>query len=156
MEAIAQRWADQCRMEHYRGSDDTLDGGLVGENLAVSWSSERQSEDEVQAEAVSSAQNWYSEVNKPGFDRKSAGRYVFNSGTAHYTQLVWADTEELGCGMVYYKDDEGLFTTFTVCNYKTAGNFNLPAPIYKSGPACSACPAGYTCEDGLCAKNSTP
>ena len=27
----------------------------------------------------------------------------FNSGTGHYTQVVWADTEELGCGLVYYK-----------------------------------------------------
>ena len=64
---------------------------------------ERQSEDEVQAAAVSSAQNWYSEVTKPGFDRKSVDRYVFNMGMVHYTQLVWADTEELGCGMVHYK-----------------------------------------------------
>ena len=121
----------------------------------MSGSYERQSEDEVQAAAVSSAQNWYSEVTKPGFDRKSVDRYVFNMGTAHYTQLVWADTEQLGCGMVHYKNG-GLFQTFTVCDYKTAGNFNLPAPIYKSDPAGSACPAGYTREDGLCAKNSTP
>ena len=26
-----------------------------------------------------------------------------NAGTGHYTQVVWADTEELGCGMVYYQ-----------------------------------------------------
>ena len=58
--------------------------------------------------------------------------------------------------MVHYKDDKGLFTTFTVCNYKTAGNFNLPAPIYKSDPACSASSAGYTREDELCAENATP
>ena len=29
--------------------------------------------------------------------------FRFNSGTGHYTQMVWANTEELGCGMVYYK-----------------------------------------------------
>ena len=27
----------------------------------------------------------------------------FDFGTGHYTQVVWADTEELGCGLVYYK-----------------------------------------------------
>ena len=27
----------------------------------------------------------------------------FTYGTGHYTQVVWADTEELGCGMVYSK-----------------------------------------------------
>ena len=26
-----------------------------------------------------------------------------NPGTGHYTQVVWAATEELGCGMVYYQ-----------------------------------------------------
>ena len=29
--------------------------------------------------------------------------FRFNSGTGHYTQVVWAATEELGCGMVYYQ-----------------------------------------------------
>ena len=24
-------------------------------------------------------------------------------GTGHYTQLVWADSDELGCGMVYFE-----------------------------------------------------
>ena len=27
----------------------------------------------------------------------------FSYGAGHYTQVVWADTEELGCGMVHYK-----------------------------------------------------
>ena len=26
----------------------------------------------------------------------------FSYGAGHYTQVVWADTEELGCGMVHY------------------------------------------------------
>ena len=130
------RWSTQSWLEHFRGSGDTGWGELV-----MSGGYGRQSEDQVQAAAVSSAQNWYSEVTKPGFDRKSVDRYVFNMGMVHYTQLVWADTEELGCGMVHYKY-EGLFRT---------------APrTYKSGQACSACPAGYTREDELCAKNATP
>ena len=82
------RWSTQSWLEHFRGSGDTGWGELV-----MSGGYGRQSEDQVQAAAVSSAQNWYSEVNKPGFDRMSVDRYVFNMGTAHYTQLVWADTE---------------------------------------------------------------
>ena len=27
----------------------------------------------------------------------------FSTGVGHYTQLVWADTEELGCGVVHYQ-----------------------------------------------------
>ena len=46
----------------------------------------------------------------------------FSSGIGHYTQVVWADTEELGCGMVYYKSGTN-YETFTVCNYAKGGNF---------------------------------
>ena len=45
----------------------------------------------------------------------------FNSGAGHYTQVVWADTEELGCGMVYYKSNTD-YETLTVCNYAMGGN----------------------------------
>ena len=27
----------------------------------------------------------------------------FSAGAGHYTQLVWAESEELGCGYTYYK-----------------------------------------------------
>ncbi len=32
---------------------------------------------------------------KPFFD---------NGATGHYTQVVWADTREVGCGYIQYKD----------------------------------------------------
>ena len=42
-------------------------------------------------------------MTDPGFDSGAISPYQFNSGTGHYTQVVWAASEELGCGMVYYK-----------------------------------------------------
>ena len=42
-------------------------------------------------------------MTDPGFDSGTINPYQFNSGTGHYTQVVWAASEELGCGMVYYK-----------------------------------------------------
>merc|ERR1719456_647430 len=92
---------------------------------------------------------WYDEVSDPGFDSGSISPYVFSSGTGHYTQVVWADTEELGCGMVYYKGSS-LYETLIVCNYAISGNW-MGGEMYKSGDACSSCPDGYTCDDGLCA-----
>merc|ERR1712236_35348 len=67
-------------------------------------------------------------------------------------EVVWADAEELGCGMVYYKDGNW-FTTLVVCNYAPAGNM-IGAAMYKVGEACSECPSGYECDDGLCYKPS--
>ena len=43
-----------------------------------------------------------------------------SSGTGHYTQLVWAETDRIGCGSVYYR-----VTLFFICFVfllKLAGN----------------------------------
>ena len=32
----------------------------------------------------------------------------------------------------------------------------ISATMYEAGEACSACPLGYTCEDGLCAAAAAP
>ena len=38
---------------------------------------------------------------------------------------------------------------YLVCNYYPPGN-HVGAPVYIKGPACSACPRGTQCNDGLC------
>ena len=30
-------------------------------------------------------------------------RFRFNKGAGHYTQVVWAETAEVGCGAIYYE-----------------------------------------------------
>ena len=45
----------------------------------------------VQADVVEAGKFWYNEVSNPGGEQ------------GHYTQLVWADTEELGCGLTHFK-----------------------------------------------------
>ena len=47
-----------------------------------------------------SAQSWYDEVRDPGFNPDNIDPYIFTKGTGHYTQVVWADTQEVGCGWV--------------------------------------------------------
>src|SRR5262245_10897510 len=48
----------------------------------------------------------------------------------HFTQLVWKDTTKLGCavatcsgGVVMPDGSTSPMDSFTVCNYKSAGNF---------------------------------
>ena len=43
------------------------------------------------------------------------------------------------------------YETLIVCNYAVAGNL-LGSAMYEAGSACASCPAGYSCDDGLCAK----
>ena len=43
------------------------------------------------------------------------------------------------------------YNNLVICNHAKAGNFK-DAAMYAKGLACSACPDGYSCQDGLCAK----
>ena len=143
LEAIAQRWADQCQSGHDINKKK-LDGTSVGQNVALI--SSLLDIDSV----VAGVQRWYDEVHNPGFGSYPESPFSFDSGTGHYTQLVWADTELVGCGMIYKRGSGGYEVT-TFCNYAVAGNFRGDV-MYKVGGACTACPSGYSCETGLCAR----
>ena len=54
---------------------------------------------------------WYNEVITPGYDFDNQG---FDSGTGHFTQVVWKGSTKLGCG---------ISGVYVVCRYcETAGN----------------------------------
>jgi hypothetical protein len=63
-----------------------------------------------------------------------------------YTEMVAAETVKVGCGYVVYGNREEIF----MCNYSPASNY-FGRKTYKSGPACSMCPADMKkCDGGLC------
>ena len=77
----------------------------------------------------------------------------FNPGTGHYTQFVWSTARTVGCGLTTFMSG-GWVKKLLVCNYGPNGNF-IGSPMYKTGKACSACPAGTACSSrnpGLCSK----
>lgn len=50
----------------------------------------------------------------------------------HYTQLVWADTQYVGCGLVKYRDPSNdWYNTRLICNYGPGGNV-LGQPLYPT------------------------
>ena len=55
---------------------------------------------------------WYEEVKKYNF--KSPG---FSADTGHFTQVVWRDSREIGCGAATCPEGDIL-----VCNYSPGGN----------------------------------
>lgn len=73
--------------------------------------------------------------------------------TGHYTQVVWAETEYVGCARAIYEAD-GWYTVQLTCNYagrNSSGNL-LTRPMYLTGPPCTKCP-GKKCNSiwrGLC------
>ena len=101
---------------------------------------------------------WYDEVRKPGLQpgmnptKWTGGTYL---GVGHFTQLIWATTEHVGCGYMVYNHPSvrNHDTQYYVCNYGPAGNYN-GRPVYRGGAPCSACPSGTSCtERGLCARS---
>ncbi|XP_016041372.1 peptidase inhibitor 16 isoform X2 [Erinaceus europaeus] len=70
----------------------------------------------------------------------------------HYTQVVWAKTERIGCGTHFCEKLKGVEVTdiqLLVCNYEPPGNVKGQKP-YQEGTPCSQCPSGYHCKNSLC------
>lgn len=143
---IAQRWADQCPEYHdeNRMSPDFADE--PGQNMADIWTSY-----EADVDLEQRIGDWYAEIEH--FPSQNVDSFSEDGATGvigHYTQLVWAETEYVGCGLINYKDQDQpdlMFRYTLVCNYYPPGNV-LELPVYNAGSTASECDNGV--EDGLC------
>ncbi|MEN0063613.1 MAG: CAP domain-containing protein [Myxococcota bacterium] len=101
---VARNWAEGCRFVHSQTSG-------LGENLyAASWAATIQ-------EAVDS---WAAEDAWYDYDTNSCSNVC-----GHYTQIVWRDTQRVGCGFADCPVIEGtnFGGRYWVCNYDPPGNF---------------------------------
>ncbi|PWN41269.1 PR-1-like protein, partial [Ceraceosorus guamensis] len=104
LQAAAQEAANRCKFEHTHGQ--------WGENIYASTS------DPPVSEVVGS---WYNEVNDFG----SGG---FSEATGHFTQIVWSDTDAVGCAKAKCSgNDLGFGSSFgegyvVFCEYNPPGN----------------------------------
>jgi uncharacterized protein YkwD len=95
---FAKRHANMCRFKH--------SGSSFGENLAAGYPS--------LAAAINA---WYAEnalysYNNPGF----------SYATGHFTQVVWKETQKIGCAYVACNGSGGTPGNYLVCEYSPAGN----------------------------------
>ncbi|XP_071089290.1 GLIPR1-like protein 1 [Haliotis cracherodii] len=143
LEALAQGWAAQCKFAHNPSRTIASSTSPIGENLSIKAPSYNE---------VSSVTSWYNEVSD----------YTYSSNTCsnvcgHYTQVIWASSHKIGCGIKFCSTIEGTSITngyVVICNYLPSGNFRDVKP-YKAGASCSQCPADrQTCENKLCSAGS--
>ncbi|CAL4060377.1 unnamed protein product, partial [Meganyctiphanes norvegica] len=135
----AQAWANQCpflRHDTYTNRK-TCTFPVVGQNIYYTWSNNPAS---VWSRGID---RWYNEVSK--MPKLLVDFYAENKQTiGHYTQMIWADTAQIGCGAVHYETSfrghDFKEAKIYVCNYGPAGNI-LGKPIYIKGPTASQCPA---------------
>ncbi|CAG2223871.1 CD364 [Mytilus edulis] len=134
----AQAWAGKCRYAHAYGK--------WGENV---FKAESFLPDDVLIERAIS--EWY-------FEKMSWKFTPDCSEACHYTQVVWAESEEIGCA---FKRCTTLFLAeefipngwMLVCYYNPQGNIIGQMP-YTHGKPCGACKPGYSCSRTLCGKGA--
>ncbi|XP_072375991.1 scoloptoxin SSD976-like [Diabrotica undecimpunctata] len=56
----------------------------------------------------------------------------------HYTQLVWAKTDHVGCALTFYKNSTRWNFHLMACNYAPMGNYKYFS-VYKQGTPASDC-----------------
>jgi len=126
----ADKWAAEleatnaCRMKH-SGSGENLywAGPLKAANAVDSegnwiWQNSLQAISE-----ANMVDSWGSEKQWYDYATNSCNAPVGES-CGHYTQVVWRDTQEVGCAKAVCDD----FSQVWVCNYKPAGNVTGEKP----------------------------
>lgn len=93
-------------LDHLEHSPSRLNDDYIGENICAGRYSSTIGTDCVNL--------WYSE--EPNFDYK---KNEFDANCGHFTQIVWKNTKELGCGMSCDEKDHCVVS----CNYYPSGNF---------------------------------
>lgn len=140
---VAQAWASQCPRGHDQARNRRICSRdyQVGQNIYYYWGF---NEEPDWKQAVN---QWYDEVADMPKEFASSFQLLKTKKIGHYTQVVWADTSEIGCGVVHYETEKnGKYypeSKTYVCNYGRAGNVR-ERPIYKQGPAASVCPKGVS------------
>ena len=137
LEKIAKDFSNKCIVAHNPDRHRLAKNyDWVGENIAWGTGS---CGDKDCGDVYEGVKRWFSESNSYNYvTGQCSGKCTL------YTQMVWWESNKLGCGAKKCGD-----RTILVCNYAPGGNYVGQRP-YKSGAPCSECPSGMSCEDNLC------
>ncbi|CAA94349.1 SCP domain-containing protein [Caenorhabditis elegans] len=144
LETTAQDYSTGCPTGH------SASRANIGENMYW-WTSPVVTQTDAELLGNRSANLWESEFQRFGWNGNLLTEELFNSGIGHATQMAWATTNKIGCGISKCSSDSFGTQYVVVCLYSPAGNY-IGMDIYKSGETCSNCPDGTNCESstGLC------
>ncbi len=122
---VAQNHADKCEFEHNSNSqsDYVALGGeniYIGENIAAHW-----------FYSPAGVKAYYADLQmQMWWDEHTDWHYqIINysniNSSGHFTQMIWANTVEIGCGMARCENFSGSSydAYFSVCNYGPGGNY---------------------------------
>ncbi|XP_006839412.1 PREDICTED: peptidase inhibitor R3HDML [Chrysochloris asiatica] len=140
----AEAWATQCIWAH--GPSQLMK--YVGQNLSIYYGRN--------SSVIDLVKIWADEKRYYSFqmDCNPHCSWLCSGVCSHYTQMVWASSNRVGCaihtcGSINVWGSTLHQAVYLVCNYAIKGNWIGEAP-YKMGNPCSACPSKY---QGMCKRN---
>ena len=116
----AQNWANElvkrdCKMQHRPYDDSDPWKQLYGENIywggGTNWS----------PTVLDAVADWGTERKNFNFNSKACKG---GATCGHYTQIVWKNTTQVGCGVATCEDGY----VIVVCNYNPPGNYTGEKP----------------------------
>nr|XP_023026028.1 venom allergen 3-like [Leptinotarsa decemlineata] len=144
---VAGRWADQCIFTYDICRD--VARYPVGQNIAKGSYAFNN--------AISFIFDWYDSVDMLKEEDIRFFKIKSTDALSQFTQLIWAETYQIGCARVVFQQANGANVTYReqfICNYGPTGN--IPSQtIYKIGEPCSNCADGTACTveyQGLCGR----
>lgn len=120
---VAQSYIDRCPGLAHNGARGS-DGTARGENIYVSSQAGMAPETAI-SNAVTA---WFNEAKDYNY---ATGSCTPGKMCGHYTQVVWADTWGVGCGV--RNNCPGPWQTQVVCDYVTPGNYIGRKPYVSGG-----------------------
>ena len=158
LETLAQNWVNTNPTSHNENRVvPSAPDDYVGENIY--WANKGNSRPIVPGSfnVEAGVTSWFGEVKFYDGNVAELGSETTTQVIGHFTQIIWADTLRIGCGIsdcvtksgsiTYYKEAVSL-----VCDYRTGGNWD-GAAIYLPGPAGSGCEKHSKNYTSLCAAN---
>ncbi len=138
--AYAQEYANELmkepvRLKHSTHGERAAISGWeeqwIGENLGYGMNTAwklNTNEDDLHAAFRQSIQSWCSEKQ---YYNRSNNSCQAGQSCGHYTQVVWAETKSVGCGIAVSKDGTKYVL---VCNYGPGGNISGYTPFGGKRP----------------------
>nr|QEE04225.1 venom allergen [Scolopendra mojiangica (nomen nudum)] len=137
--ANAQRAAERCVFQHSSDEERTTTKyGVTGESMYAGTFSNP---------LKTAVDRWYEEVRDVNPSIVDSYDYYPGAVIGHYIQLVWAETEAIGCG---YAKSAADGQSYVFCHYAPRGLYPQQS-VYKRGSPASACKKGQSSRyPGLC------
>ncbi|XP_057667614.1 venom allergen 5 2-like [Diorhabda carinulata] len=127
----AQKWTQTCYSETHDHQRD-VSRFPVGQNIATTWTTKPPGGYyDTEPDFADAISKWFNEYKSFHFGPIGRGN------TGHYTQLIWAETNLIGCGYSFYYDPSKGYTKNYVCNYGPGGNVLGQPPYAKGYPNCN-------------------